>query len=79
MMWQDLVFTIGGFSFFISMIPTLRSKYNKPEKSSCAITASFLWLYCFVYASLGLWMSVCSGILSATGWTVLFFQNRIKQ
>ena len=74
-MWQDILLSVGGFVFFLALIPSIRSK-NKPSKATCALTAFFLWLYCIVYISLGLWLALVSGILSATAWTILLFQRR---
>ena len=77
MNWQDIILSAGGFMFSVALIPTIRSK-NKPSKVTCGMTAFFLWLYCIVYISLGLWLALASGILSAGAWTVLLLQRRIQ-
>ena len=76
MMWQDWVLAIGGFAFSIALIPSIRSKIGKPTQSTCAMTAFFLWLYCLVYASFDMWLSLTAGILSALCWSILLFQKR---
>lgn len=77
-MWQDIILSVGGFMFGIALIPSIRSKTDKPNKSTCAITAFFLWLYCLVYLSLNLWGALGSGILCASFWTILLLQRRVK-
>lgn len=75
--WQDLVFAAGGIFFIAAMLGSILSKTQKPPIISCAVTAFWLWLFVGVYLSYDLWFSVSTGILSATGWTILIFQRRI--
>lgn len=76
--WQDLIFAVGAVAFMISMLGSIVSKTQKPPRWSCLITAFFLWLFIIVYASLGLWVSVVTGLLSSIGWTILVFQRRVR-
>lgn len=77
MMWQDWVFAIGAVFFNISIWASIRSKTEKPPRVSCALTAFWLWMFVTVYISFDLWLSVTTGLLSASGWTILFFQKRL--
>ena len=77
-MWQDYIFAIGSIFFIIAIIPTLRSKTEKPKRISCAITAFWLWAFLAVYISFGLWFSFSLGLVSASAWTVLALQKRLK-
>jgi hypothetical protein len=76
--WQDVIFSLGGIGFLISMMGSIVSKTQKPPRVSCIITAFWLWLFVIVYASYGLWFSTGTGVLSALGWTVLSFQRRVS-
>jgi len=76
--WQDLVFSVGALFFLASMMGSILSPTQKPPRISCGITAFWLWLFVVVYASYGLWFSMATGVLSASGWTVLLFQRRVK-
>ena len=76
MKWQDIVFSVGAVAFLFAIVGSIRSPIQKPPRASCALTAFFLWLFVGVYASYELWISVGTGILSASAWTILFFQKR---
>ncbi len=75
---KRIVFSVGAVAFSISMMGSILSKTQKPPRFSCIITAFFLWLYLAVYFSYGLWFSTIMGVFSASGWTVLVFQKRVK-
>lgn len=77
MVWQDIVFAVGGFAFTIALLPSVFGK-NKPDWKTSAMTAFFLWTYVSVYISYGLWLSLTAGVLSASTWTILFVQARRK-
>ena len=77
MSWQDLVFSVGGVFFLVSIMGAILSPTQKPPRFSCALTAFWLWAFVVTYASLDLWFSFYVGVLSASGWTLLFFQKRV--
>lgn len=74
MAWQDVVMAIGGFIFWIALIPSVSSD-NKPSKWTALMTALVLTAYLFVFASLEYWLSFVSGILTTTTWYILLIQK----
>jgi hypothetical protein len=72
--WQEFVFTVGGFVFFIALLPSIFSK-NKPAFITSLMTASFLTLFVFAFATLDLWWSAAAQSLVATAWWVLTVQS----
>ena len=75
MIWQDIVFMIGGFIFSIALVPSILGE-NKPARLSCAITGIILAVYCVLYATLGLWLAFSSGMLTSLAWFILLIQRR---
>jgi hypothetical protein len=76
MLWQDWVFTVGELVFSIALIPSLVSKYDKPDRWTCGITTMVLWVFVPAYWSLELDFATWSGVLAATLWTILWIQKR---
>lgn len=74
-MWQDWVLGVGGFGFFIALLPTIFGK-SKPAASSSLVTFLLLIAFVVVYASLGLWKAVGSNGLTALAWGILFLQRK---
>ena len=72
-MWQDWVLMIGGFGFFVGLLPSLIGE-RKPEISSSIITGTILLAFGVVYATLGLWLAFTSTILVSSGWFILAIQ-----
>jgi CHASE2 domain-containing sensor protein len=64
---------IGGFGFFIGLLPSLIGR-RKPERSSGIITGSILLIFGVVYATLGLWLAFTSTMLVSIGWFILAIQ-----
>ena len=76
MLWQDIAIMVVCYLFAVFLIPSIRSKTNKPAKSSCLLTASGLAVIGFAFDTLGLWLSFWSEIAGITAWMILFFQKR---
>jgi hypothetical protein len=72
--WQELVFTVGGFVFFIALLPSIFSK-NKPAFITSLVTASFLSLFVLAFATLDLWWSAGAQALGALAWWILAVQS----
>jgi len=72
--WQELVFTAGGFVFFIALLPSIFSK-NKPAFITSLTTASFLSLFVVAFATLDLWWSAGAQALGALAWWILTIQS----
>jgi len=72
--WQEVVFTVGGFVFFIALLPSIFSK-NKPAFATSIMTAIFLTLFVVAFATLDLWWSAAAQALGALAWWVLTIQS----
>jgi len=72
--WQEVVFAIGGFAFFMALLPSIFSN-NKPAFSTSLMTASFLTTFVLAFATLDLWWSAAAQALGAAGWWVLAIQG----
>jgi hypothetical protein len=77
--WQELIFTLGGFAFFVALLPSIFSEH-KPAFTTSLMTASFLTLFVVAFATLDLWWSAVAQSLGAAAWWVLTIQSwRIKR
>jgi hypothetical protein len=78
-MWQkiflDVSLMVGGFLFFLALVPTIKAK-EKPALSTSVITALVLYEYCIAYILNGLWLALVSGLLTAVAWSILFVQGK---
>ena len=75
MIWQDVVFGVGGFVFAASLVPTIRAR-QKPAPSTCLLTAGVLTAYLLALGTLGLWLGTASTSMTALAWYVLAWQSR---
>ena len=74
MIWQDWVIMVCNFGFSLALIPTIRG-HHKPKLSSCIITMTLLVIMVICFASLNLWFSAISGVLSVVAWVILAVQK----
>ena len=74
MQWQDIVLGVGQIIFFLALIPSIRSK-DKPALSSSIITATVLLAYALVFATLSLWFTVLTDIITTIFWYILAYQK----
>ena len=74
MIWQDLVFTVGGCLFTLALIPTLRSSM-KPPLSTSVLTGIILFAFGLTYLTLGLQLSAISIIVNAGAWLSIAIQT----
>jgi len=72
--WQEVVFTVGGFMFFVALLPSIFFD-NKPAFSTSLMTASFLSLFVVAFATLDLWWSAGAQALGALAWWILTIQS----
>jgi len=72
--WQELIFTVGGFVFFLALLPSIFSK-DKPAFATSVVTASFLSLFVVAFASLELWWSAIAQAAGALAWWILTLQS----
>ena len=78
MNWQDIVFTVGSFIFAVALIPTIRAK-EKPPALTSAVTFLVLVAFVVCYKSLGYYVSMASGMLTAICWLILYLQKVVKK
>jgi len=74
MQWQDIVLGVGQIIFFLALIPSIRSE-DKPAFSSSIITGTVLLVYALVFASLSLWFTVLTDIITTIFWYILAYQK----
>ncbi len=74
MQWQDVVMTLGQFTFAFSLIPTIKAE-QKPAWTTCLMSSIILTIYVPTLWSLNLYISVVATVLVAIGWWTLFFQS----
>ena len=77
MIWQDIIFAIGSFVFVLALLPSIFGK-NKPDMKTSLMTFLVLCAFVGCYITLGFWVSVVSGSLTAICWLILFAQ-KVKQ
>jgi hypothetical protein len=78
MNWQDTAFSVGQLAFTLALLPSIYSN-QKPDRMTCFVTASFLFLFGGSYMSLGLLWSAASANVCALAWSYLFFQKRVER
>jgi len=76
--WQDLVFTVGSFIFFVALLPAAKAKEKTPISTSL-VTGSVLASFCFAYATLGLWLAAVTTIITALMWCTLAIQKLMRR
>lgn len=74
MIWQDVVFGIGGFVFALSLLPSIFSK-DKPALLTSVINGVVLTLFLVAYATLGLWLGAIALSITTFLWYVLAIQK----
>lgn len=77
-MWQDYVISTGQWLFALALIPSIRSKTDKPPMASSLMTAIILSIFAGTFVTLDLTVSAVSSMASALAWWILFFQKAIK-
>lgn len=76
MIWQDAVFTVGGFLLTINLLPTVLNSEAKVPLATSALTALVLYVYAGTMASLGLHYSAVMNLATAAFWTFIAFYRR---
>lgn len=74
MRWQDIVIAFGGFAFSLALIPSIRGK-DKPPVVTSLLTGFFLYIFAICFATLKMWLSMSSEIVSGICWTILLIQK----
>lgn len=76
MIWQDIVFMVGGFIFAPSLFFSILSRKNKPPVKTSLPTAIVLTTYLACYATMHFWLALGSTALTAAAWYILAWQRR---
>ena len=74
MIWQDLVFMIGGFIFAPALWPMIKAKTKPPVKASLP-TALVLTAFVATYITMGFWLATIATTLTAICWYILLVQR----
>lgn len=74
-MWQDLAILIIQFAFAMALVPALVGP-TKPDRVTCAMTGSLLYMLGAIFLTMGFWLSAGSSFLVAACWTILLLQRR---
>jgi len=68
MIWQDIVFTLGGFIFALLLIPTLIDSEAQVPRLTSIPTALILVIFSLTYFSLGFYYSTITNLMTAGCW-----------
>ena len=74
MFWQDWVFTIGNWVFILALLPSVWSK-SKPALLTSLSTCVVLLTFALAFATMGLFLTALSTVVSSLVWGILFFQQ----
>lgn len=77
MLWQDVVFMIGGFIFSVSLIPTIR-KGPPPQLNSSILTIIMLVAFGVAQFTLGLYLATVATAFTTAAWVILAIQKLRK-
>ena len=72
--WQDIVLGVGALVLSAALVPSIRGK-DKPHVSTSLLTASVLFVFAVVYATLSLWYTMASTALNGLFWLILAIQK----
>ncbi|MCU4926749.1 hypothetical protein OB905_12285 [Halobacteria archaeon AArc-dxtr1] len=71
MIWQDIVFTLGGFTMALLLTPTIINPESTVPRSTSVPTGMILFIFSGTFASLGLYLSALAHVFSASMWTTI--------
>lgn len=74
MIWQDVVISICQLFFLFALIPTIRSKTEKPALSTALMTAFFMSVLAPTVFTLDLYLNTIVTILIAICWWTIAWQ-----
>jgi membrane protein implicated in regulation of membrane protease activity len=72
--WQDVVMMIGNILFALALIPAIRDS-KKPPVATSIPTGMLLCMFAIALASLQLWLSAISSLVSCVLWFALAYQR----
>ena len=74
-MWQDWVIMSAQWVFAVTLLMIILHKDQKPPFLSSLITSFGIYAIAFAFATLGLWLSSLSAIVTATEWAIIAYQR----
>jgi hypothetical protein len=74
--WQDALIAVGNFLMAAALIPSIRSRDEKPPLASSVPTAMFLTSFGVAFLTLGLWLAMAGVWSGAVCWWILAWQRR---
>jgi hypothetical protein len=76
--WQDVVLAAGNIFFCFTLIPMLRHPV-RPPLLTCIPTGLALLIGGFVFASLHLWLTALTQIVTGLQWLALVFKKPLPR
>ena len=76
--WQDFVLAAGNVFFCFTLIPMLRHPV-RPPLLTCIPTGLALLIGGFVFATLHLWLTALTQIVTALQWLALVFKKPLPK
>lgn len=73
----DLIFSIGGLIFVISLLPAVFNKKTAMPLKTSLSTGLVLAAYLYAYAQLHLWLSLAVGACTASEWLFIAARRRV--
>lgn len=73
--WQDVVFSLGGFAFVLSLWPAARSHETRIDRVSSGVTALILLAFTVTNLSLRLPLAAASTLCTASVWGFIFWKR----
>jgi hypothetical protein len=74
--WQDALIAFGNFVMAAALIPSIRSRADKPPLATSVPSAVFLTSFGIAFLTLGLWLAMVGVWSGAVCWWVLAWQRR---
>lgn len=71
MIWQDLVFTVGGLLLALLLIPMIRDPDAAAPRTTSIPTAVVLYVFGVAFLTLGLYGSAAMNTMTALCWTFI--------
>jgi hypothetical protein len=76
--WQDVLLAAGNIFFCFTLIPMLRHPV-RPPLLTCIPTGTALLIGGFVFATLHLWLTALTQIVTGLQWLVLVFKKPLPK
>ena len=77
--WQDMVFAVGGIILALALVPSILSPTNKPAATTSFFTGLILIAFTISYATITYWLAAVSGAITAGLWFTLLFQVLLRR